>query len=100
MARLADVYRPSLALATDLYQLTMGQAYVASGKTQTEAVFHLFFRSNPFAGGFAVACGLARVLDFLEGFRFEAADLDYLAGIAGNDGRPLFEPAFLRMLGA
>jgi nicotinate phosphoribosyltransferase len=100
MARLADLYRPSLALATDLYQLTMGQAYVASGKAATEAVFHLFFRSNPFAGGFAVACGLARVLDFLEGFRFETADLDYLAGIAGNDGRPLFEPGFLQTLGA
>ncbi len=98
MSRLADLYRPSLALATDLYQLTMGQAYVASGKAATEAVFHLFFRSNPFAGGFAVACGLARALDFLGAFRFEPEDVDYLAGIAGNDGRPLFEPAFLDSL--
>ncbi len=100
MARLSDIYRPSLALATDLYQLTMGQAYVASAKAETEAVFHLFFRSNPFSGGFAVACGLARALDFLDCFRFEREDIDYLAGIAGNDGQPLFEPAFLRRLGA
>jgi nicotinate phosphoribosyltransferase len=99
MTRIVDIYRPSLALATDLYQLTMGQAYVASGKAETEAVFHLFFRSNPFSGGFAVACGLARALDFLDCFRFEREDIDYLAGIAGNDGRPLFEPAFLRQLG-
>jgi nicotinate phosphoribosyltransferase len=100
MARLADLYRPSLALATDLYQLTMGQAYVVSGKAATEAVFHLFFRKNPFEGGFAIACGLARVIDFLDDFRFEPEDVDYLAGITGNDGRPLFEPAFLRRLSA
>ena len=31
MTRLADVYRPSLALATDLYQLTMAQAYRHAG---------------------------------------------------------------------
>ncbi len=100
MTRLRDVYRPSLALATDLYQLTMGQAYLSSGKADTEAVFHLFFRSNPFAGGFAVACGLSRVVDFLTSFRFEPEDLEYLAGLAGNDGRALFEPAFLRRLAA
>ncbi len=100
MARLADIYRPSLALATDLYQLTMGQAYVASGKHEMQAVFHLFFRSHPFAGGFTVACGLARALDFLGDFRFEPEDVDYLAGIQGNDGRPLFERAFLNRLGA
>ncbi|MGE5125419.1 MAG: nicotinate phosphoribosyltransferase [Betaproteobacteria bacterium] len=99
MSTLADLYRPSLALATDLYQLTMAQAYLASGKADTEAAFHLFFRSNPFQGGFAVACGLTRAIEFLEGFRFAAEDLDYLAGLLGNDERPLFEPAFLRRLG-
>jgi nicotinate phosphoribosyltransferase len=99
MSALADLYRPSLALATDLYQLTMAQAYLVSGKADTEAVFHLFFRSNPFQGGFTVACGLARAIDYLEDFRFGQEDLDYLAGLAGNDERPLFEPAFLRQLG-
>jgi nicotinate phosphoribosyltransferase len=99
MTHLADVYRPSLALATDLYQLTMAQAYVASGKADEEAAFHLCYRTNPFEGGFAVACGLARALDFLEGFRFRAEDLEYLAGIPGNDGRAIFDAAFLRQLG-
>jgi nicotinate phosphoribosyltransferase len=100
MTRLADVYRPSLALATDLYQLTMAQAYVSSGRGETEAVFHLFFRRNPFEGGFAVACGLARALDYLESYRFEPQDLEYLATLAGNDGRPLFQPSFLDQLGS
>jgi nicotinate phosphoribosyltransferase len=100
MARLAEVYRPSLALANDLYQLTMAQAYFASGKRETEAAFHLFFRKNPFEGGFAVACGLARALDYVTSFAFAPEDLDYLATLRGNDGRPLFEPRFLDHLGA
>jgi nicotinate phosphoribosyltransferase len=99
MARLADVYRPSLALATDLYELSMAQAYRHAGRSEEEAVFHLFFRKNPFDGGFAVACGLARALDFLAGFHFTDEDLRYLASLAGNDGRPLFDPAFLPELG-
>ena len=100
MTRLDELYRPSLALATDLYQLTMAQAYRTSGSSDKEAVFHLFFRRNPFGGGFAVACGLARVIDYLSGFRFSGEDLAYLASVSGNDGQPLFEPGFLDELGA
>ncbi len=98
MNRLGDVYRPSLALATDLYQLTMAQGYWTSGTAGHEAVFHLYFRANPFGGGFAVACGIVRALEFLEDYRFAPEDLDYLATLAGNDARPLFDPAFLREL--
>jgi nicotinate phosphoribosyltransferase len=98
MTRLGDVYRTSLTLLTDLYQLTMAQAYWSSGTADKEAAFHLFFRKNPFDGGFAVACGLARALDCLSAFRFSADDLDYLASLVGNDEKPLFKPAFLREL--
>jgi nicotinate phosphoribosyltransferase len=98
MSRLTDVYRIPLALLTDLYQLTMAQAYWASGTADKEAVFHLFYRSNPFDGGFAVTCGLTRALECLDEFRFSADDLDYLASISGSDGRPLFTPEFLRAL--
>jgi nicotinate phosphoribosyltransferase len=99
MTRLGDVYRPSLALATDLYQLTMAQAYRHAGRTGEEAVFHLFFRRNPFGGGFAVACGLARALEFLSGFHFTREDVEYLASLRGNDGRPIFDAGFLAELG-
>jgi nicotinate phosphoribosyltransferase len=98
MTRLADLYRPSLALLTDLYQLTMAQAYWVSGTSAKEAVFHLSYRRNPFGGGFAVACGLARALDYLTGFRVTAEDVDYLHGLVGDDGRPLFDGALLRAL--
>ena len=63
------------ALLTDLYQLTMAQGYWKAGKADQEAVFHLFFRKNPFQGGFTMAAGLADALAFLQAFRFEASDL-------------------------
>jgi nicotinate phosphoribosyltransferase len=100
MATLGDLYRPSLALLTDLYQLTMAYAYWKSGQAEKEAVFHLHFRSNPFGGGFTVACGLHRALEFLDRFRFDEADLGYLSSLQGNDDKPLFEPAFLEYLRA
>ncbi|MCI0748369.1 MAG: nicotinate phosphoribosyltransferase [Verrucomicrobia subdivision 3 bacterium] len=87
--------RVSLALLTDLYQLTMAYAYWKSGTHRKEAAFHLFFRKNPFHGGYAVACGLEDAAQFLSAFRFDESDLDYLASLKGNDGNCLFERAFL-----
>ncbi len=89
---------PPLGLLTDLYQLTMAAGYLDAGKADREAVFHLFYRRNPFAGGYAVACGLDQVLELLAAFRFSSEDLDYLAGLEGNDGGPLFRPEFLDYL--
>ena len=98
MSLLDEVYRPPLALLTDLYQLTMAQGYRRAGKGELEAVFHLFYRKNPFGGGFAVACGLSKVIDFVQAFRFGDEDIAYLALQAGNDGQPLFDQAFLKEL--
>jgi nicotinate phosphoribosyltransferase len=60
MGPLASVYRTPLGLLTDLYQLTMAQGYWMLGRADQEAVFHLFFRRAPFAGGYAVAAGWLR----------------------------------------
>ena len=90
-----ELYRPSLALLTDLYQLTMAYAYWKSGMEELQAAFHLFFRRNPFAGGFTIACGLEYAIDLLESLRFEAEDLAYLAEVRGSDGEKLFDAAFL-----
>jgi nicotinate phosphoribosyltransferase len=65
-------------LLTDLYQLNMIQAYLDHGKTDT-AVFEFFMRKLPARRGFLVAAGLEQVLDFLEGLRFSADDIDWLA---------------------
>ena len=93
------LYHPSLALLTDLYQVTMAQGYWKSGAREKEAAFTLSFRNNPFGGGYTVACGLGMLIGFLRDFRFQGEDLDYLASLRGNDEAPLFEEAFLAYLG-
>ncbi len=93
-------YREPLGLLTDLYQLTMAQGYWRSGHTEREAVFHLYFRKLPFQGGYAVACGLGAVIDWIASLRFTPDDLAYLATLRGNDGTALFAPDFLAYLGA
>jgi len=98
MATTTDLYKHSLALLTDLYELTMAYGYWKLGVYDKEAVFHLTFRNNPFHGGYSVACGLQYVIDFLAGFRFDDSDVAYLGTLRGNDGRPLFEKGFLDYL--
>ena len=95
-----DLYRPSLALLTDLYQLTMASAAWRTGWADREAVFHLFFRKNPFQGGFAVACGLEYVIDYLSGLRFDDEDIAYLGSLGAPGGGRLFEDDFLDALRA
>ncbi len=95
---LKEIYGQSLSLLTDLYQLTMAYGYWKAGVAERESVFQMVFRANPFQGGYAVAAGLGPALEFLDGFGFSPSDLDYLAGLLGNDGQPLFEQDFLRYL--
>ena len=92
-------YRHSLTLLTDLYQLTMAYGYWKNGLADRQAVFHLAFRKCPFGGGYAIAAGLHDVVGFLESMRFDESDISFLHTLHGHDGKPLFEPEFLRFLG-
>ena len=93
-----QLYRPSLALLTDLYQLTMAHGFWKNGMAEREATFHLFFRENPFKGGYTIAAGLDGAIDYLEDYRFDSEDLSYLAEVRGNDGKSLFDAGFLGYL--
>jgi nicotinate phosphoribosyltransferase len=99
MGALDQLYGHSLALLTDLYQLTMAFGYWKLGMAEAEASFHLSFRKHPFAGGFSIACGLHETIEFLRRMRFDRLDLDYLATLQGNDGKALFDRGFLDYLG-
>lgn len=92
------LYGPSLALLTDLYQLTMSYSYWKKGLDKKEAVFHLSFRKRPFNGGFSIVAGLEYAIDFLENFHFDASDLAYLESLQNIDGTPLFDPHFFNYL--
>ncbi len=76
-------------LLTDLYQLTMLQAYVASDM-QAEAVFEFFVRRQPSRRNFLLAAGLEQLLDFLETLRFSEAELAWL-GDSGHADRKLLK---------
>ena len=72
-----DLYASSLTLLTDFYQLTMAYGYWKTGMAEKESVFNLFFRKNPFNGGFTINCGLAYVIDFINNFRFTDEAIDF-----------------------
>lgn len=86
MASSAWVGPDNAVLLTDLYQLTMMQAYWREGMTD-RAVFSLFVRRLPPSRNVLLACGLADVLAYLESVRFDPDSLDYLdsLGLFGHD---------------
>ncbi len=86
------------ALFTDLYQLTMAQAYLQSGTTGT-ATFSLYFRSYPPDRAYFVLGGVDDALDYLESLRFTGDDLDYLASLDLFDEDFLGHLAGLRFTG-
>jgi len=79
------------ALFTDLYELTMLQAYYREGLDASVATFDLFVRQTP-GRNYLLACGLDTVLHYLETLHFTQEALDYLASL----GR--FEADFLDYL--
>lgn len=79
-------------LLTDLYQLTMLQAYYLRGMDRT-ASFELFVRKLPKHRGFLMAAGLELLLDWLELLQFSEAELAWL------HRSKLFRPDFVDWLG-
>ena len=50
-------------LMTDFYELTMAQTYFENGKKDEEVFFDVFFRNNPFGGGYTISGGLDNIID-------------------------------------
>ncbi len=81
----------SLTLLTDLYQLTMMQGYFKTGLDDT-VVFDMFYRKNPSDGGYAIACGLEQVIDYIKNLKFSYEDIEYLRNLG------IFDEDFLTYL--
>jgi nicotinate phosphoribosyltransferase len=92
------LYHQSLALLTDLYELTMSYGYWKMQLERKEAVFHLFFRRAPWKGGFTIAAGLEYIINLIENFGFDSSDLTYLEQLRGPDHQPYFSRQFLDYL--
>jgi len=76
------------ALLTDLYQLTMLQAYLEEGMNET-AVFELFVRKLPSSRNFLIAAGLEQALEFLESLSFSENEILWLERQGGFSSRLL-----------
>jgi nicotinate phosphoribosyltransferase len=98
MPPIGRLFDRSLALLTDLYELTMAYGYWKLGRDRLNAVFHLSFRNHPFEGGFTLAAGLEEVIHFLGDLHFAEDDLRYLSTLSAEDETPLFDAGFLRYL--
>ena len=86
------------AALTDLYQITMAQGYFDHGMGETQACFHMYFRSYPFKGGYAIACGMDQLAELVETYRFNEEDIAYLAALPAPGGGKLFHDDFLNYL--
>lgn len=84
-------YTDTSALFTDFYELTMAQGYWKN-QMNYPAVFDMFFRRQPFNGGFSVFAGLHTLLEALKAFSFSQEDIAYL------DSLNIFEQGFLDYL--
>lgn len=67
-------------LSTDFYELTMAQGYFLE-RNNPNVVFEMFYRTNPFGGGYVLFAGLHDLIDKLEGFCFAPEDIAYLEGL-------------------
>lgn len=88
----------SLALHTDLYQLSMAQGYFLRGKHELKSVFHYSFRKAPFGNDYIVFAGLGCLVDYVKNFQFTTDDIEYLRTIPAADGTPMFCEEFLTYL--
>ena len=68
-------------LMTDFYELTMGQTYFDEGKQDEKVVFDIFFRKNPFNGGYTISGGLDETIKFIENFHFGEKEIEYLRSL-------------------
>lgn len=91
--------RPSTALLTDRYELTMLQAALANGAARRHCVFEVFTRRLPPGRRYGVLAGTGRVLESLADFRFGPTELDWLAAADVVDGPTLDYLADYRFTG-
>jgi nicotinate phosphoribosyltransferase len=92
---------PHSALFTDFYSLTMAQGYwmqdqnrkaIDHHAAERKTVYEMFFRRQPFDGGYAIFAGLGTLLENLALFTFSGEDIDYLKSLG------IFESGFIAYL--
>lgn len=66
------------SLMTDFYELTMAQTYFEAGKKDEQVYFDIFFRKNPFNGGYTLSGGLEEIINYIKNFKYGQEEISYL----------------------
>ncbi len=86
-------FKRKLQLATDFYQLSMGNVYYLDDKKNQIAVFDLFIRKNPCKGGYTIVAGLEQIIEYIENLHFDDEDIALL-----KKNHPEFDDNYLEYL--
>ncbi len=65
-------------LMIDFYEFTMAQTYFDKNEENKKVYFDIFYRKNPFNGGYAVSGGLDNIIDYINNFKISDKDIEYL----------------------
>ena len=84
--------RENLAMLCDFYEFTMSNGLFKNGFYKKTVYFDLFYRSVPDNGGFAIACGLEQLVEYIKDLHFDNEDIEYLRS------KNLFDEEFLNYL--
>lgn len=68
-------------LMTDFYELTMAQTYFDKNEQNKKAYFDVFFRKNPFEGGYTIMGGLDNIVEYINNFKISEDDINYLRSL-------------------
>ncbi len=82
----------NIAMAMDMYELTMSNGYLAGKCQDMTAAFDVFYRNNPDQAGFAIFAGLEQVVQYIQNMHFDEEDVEYLRS------QKLFSEEFLDYL--
>lgn len=70
----------------DFYEFTMAQTYFDKGEKDRKVYFDIFYRSNPFNGGYAISGGLDNIVEYINNFKITENDIEYLKGLGNFKG--------------
>ena len=65
-------------MVIDYYEFTMGKTYFDNGEKDLKVYFDLFFRTNPFKGGYTISGGLDNIINYINNFKISEEDIEYL----------------------
>jgi nicotinate phosphoribosyltransferase len=72
-----NILSENYTLLCDFYELTMGNGYFLNGYKDRITYFDVFFRQVPDNGGFAIACGLEQIVEYIKNLKFTGKDIEF-----------------------